>query len=276
MKLAAALLLSLLLVPCAHSAPGNPGGEPAGDSYVPSASAGYAPSQPLADKVTMPDEGFGVSVPGLVVMLFFLGLAAAVWQIGLPPAAVVLLALAVASGYWAFGGRRYYHLVGDEQGYSPVQPIAFSHKIHAGTLKISCMYCHYGAAKSDVAGVPPMNVCMNCHKEIRTMAGEDRPNPDIERLVSDFHTPDRDGKPSLQWVRIHRLPNFVHFTHRAHIANNIQCQECHGPVQTMDRVRQAAPLSMGWCLSCHRMTKGEAPAHWRKVGGPTDCIACHR
>jgi hypothetical protein len=80
---------------------------------------------------------------------------------------------------------------------------------------------------------------------------------------------------AVEWVRVHQLPDFVHFPHRVHVANNIQCQECHGPVETMPRMRQAASLSMGWCVSCHREAPGNAPTHWKRSGGPLDCAACH-
>ncbi|MBI5202086.1 MAG: cytochrome c3 family protein, partial [Elusimicrobia bacterium] len=79
----------------------------------------------------------------------------------------------------------------------------------------------------------------------------------------------------VEWVRVHKLPDYVHFPHRVHVADGIACQECHGPVQTMERMRQAGPLSMGWCVNCHRLGPAQAPSHWKRSGGPLDCAACH-
>ncbi len=231
--------------------------------------------EPLFMKVRMPDEGRGVSMPGLALLLLICGATAFAWQSGSRAGAGLLLVAVLATAYWTFGGRRYYQLLGSQQGYQPVQPIAYSHALHAGKLGISCFYCHSSAERSDSAGVPALNVCMNCHIAVRSRAGQKEPSPEIARLVAAWESRGKPSSKSIEWTRIHHLPAYVHFSHRAHIANNIQCQECHGPVQTMERMRQASSLSMGWCISCHREPPQSAPTHWRRALGPLDCAACH-
>ena len=234
------------------------------------------PEEPLALKLRMPDEGVGgFSVRGLGFFACFLLAALVASRFGTRRDTAVLVVFAAASAYWAFGGYRYHKILGDQQGYEPAQPVAFSHELHAGKLTISCLYCHSGAERSDVAGVPPVAVCMNCHVAVKARSGETVPSPDIARVIAAWETRASTAPVSLSWTRVHHLPDYVHFTHRAHIANNIQCQECHGPVQTMARLRQAAPLSMGWCIQCHRTPPSAAPSHWKRVGGPLDCAACH-
>ena len=127
------------------------------------------------------------------------------------------------------------------QGYSPEQPIPFSHKLHAGQFKMPCMYCHFGAEKSANAGVPPLNVCMNCHKVVKTES------PWIKQITQAYN----QGR-AIEWVRIHELPDHAHFVHSRHITAGVSCQTCHGPIQEMDRVYQFGALNMGWCMSCHR------------------------
>jgi hypothetical protein len=134
-----------------------------------------------------------------------------------------------------------------------VQPIPFSHKIHAGTNKIPCLYCHGPAERSRHATVPASNVCMNCHSVVAT----DKPN--IQALTKSV-----EARQSMPWVRVHRLPDHVYFPHKWHVAKGIACQECHGPVETMDVVKQVAPLKMGWCITCHRQN-----------GATQECSACH-
>ena len=228
-----------------------------------------------ASKVRLPEEGRGAWLPGIAITLFFLALAVTAWQFGFAIPAAILFALAAGAGYWSLGGRRYHRLLGDQQGFAPVQPIAYSHATHAGKLKIDCLYCHYGATRSDVAGVPPVSVCMNCHNAVRKVAGAAEPSVEIARLVAAWETRLSSAPKGIEWTRIHDLPDFVHFSHRVHVANDIRCQECHGPVQDMARVRQASSLSMGWCVNCHRQQKSVAPSHWKRTGGPLDCAACH-
>ena len=251
--------------------------------YLQAASAGPVgpaepepvPEEPLSRKLRLPDEETSVSVPGLAAVFLLLAAAAAAWQLGSPLAGGAVLILAAGTGYWSLGGRRHYHLLGNQQGYQPVQPIAFSHAKHAGQLGISCFYCHFAAEKSDVAGVPPVGVCMNCHGAVRQSAGSKDPSPEIAKLVAAWEARRTPGARSIEWLRVHQLPDYVHFSHRVHVNDNIQCQECHGPVETMSRMRQAAPLSMGWCVQCHREREGTAPTHWKRAGGPLDCAACH-
>jgi cytochrome c2 len=138
--------------------------------------------------------------------------------------------------------------VGVQQGYAPEQPIAFSHKIHAGQYEIDCKYCHTGATKGKNATIPSVNVCMNCHNQIKS--GTNTGDAEIGKIVQAFN----DNRP-IEWVRIHNLPDLAYFNHAQHVTvGNIECQTCHGPVQEMDVVRQHSLLTMGWCIDCHRKT----------------------
>ena len=166
-----------------------------------------------------------------------------------------------------------WRLPGNNQGYEPVQPIAFSHRLHAG------------AERSRYAGIPAMNVCMNCHEKITSsFAEQQRPQPkestELRKLYDALALDDVlapiDGKAPkpIAWQRVHRLPDFVYFDHRAHITSGVRCQHCHGPVETMDRVRQYETLAMGWCVNCHR----DATAHGvagKPVHASIDCVTCH-
>lgn len=154
-------------------------------------------------------------------------------------------------------------VAGSQQGYEPAQPLAFSHALHAGEYQIDCLYCHSGAERSRHAGIPAVSTCMNCHAEVKKDA------PDIQRLAAAV----AEGKP-LSWVKVHRFPDFAYFSHASHlVAGGQTCQTCHGPVETMVRVRQVATMTMGWCLGCHR----RAPrASGGKLAPPMDCVACHR
>jgi len=127
------------------------------------------------------------------------------------------------------------------QNYGPVQPIPFSHKIHAGQYKIPCLYCHHSAEYTYHAEVPGLETCMNCHSLVKT------DSPYIKQITEAY----KANRP-IQWVKVHVLPDFVHFNHRRHIAAGVQCQTCHGPVEEMSRVYQWAGLNMGWCINCHR------------------------
>ncbi len=174
--------------------------------------------------------------------------------------------LILASGYFAYG---WIMQIGVDQGYAPVQPIHFSHKIHAGDNQIDCNYCHSSARKSKTSGIPSLNVCMNCHKNISEYTGDE----DLENgYTKDFYTAeirklyeavgwDEDtqsytgnSKP-VKWVRIHNLPDFAYFNHSQHVTvAGIDCQKCHGAVKEMEILEQFAPLTMGWCINCHRET----------------------
>lgn len=142
--------------------------------------------------------------------------------------------------------------VGVQQGYAPEQPIAFSHKIHAGQYEIDCKYCHVGVTKGKNATIPSVNVCMNCHNQIKTgtLTGEG----EIAKIVRAYN----ENKP-IEWVRVHNLPDLAYFNHSQHVnVGNVQCETCHGPVQEMDVVRQHSLLTMGWCIDCHRTTEVNA------------------
>jgi mono/diheme cytochrome c family protein len=139
--------------------------------------------------------------------------------------------------------------IGIQQGYAPKQPIAFSHKIHAGQYEIDCKYCHVGVVKGKNATIPSVNICMNCHNQIKsgTLTGE----AEIGKILRAYN----ENKP-IEWVRVHNLPDLAYFNHSQHVVvGNIECQTCHGPIQEMDVVRQYSLLTMGWCLDCHRKTE---------------------
>ena len=151
---------------------------------------------------------------------------------------------------------------GTRQGYEPIQPIAYSHALHAGDKQIDCQYCHFGAEKSRHAGVPPASVCMNCHRQVL-------PNsPEIKKIAAAVES----GRP-IEWVKVHRLADFVAFNHARHVTAGVVCQTCHGPVETMARVRQVETMSMGWCLNCHRDPAALVPGG-ESLSPPTDCAAC--
>lgn len=138
--------------------------------------------------------------------------------------------------------------VGVQQGYAPKQPIAFSHKIHAGTYEIQCQYCHTGVTKGKSATIPSVNVCMNCHNQIKE--GALYGTAELSKIQSAY-----DNNTPIQWVRIHNLPDLAYFNHAQHVnVGGIECQTCHGPIQEMEVVRQHSLLTMGWCIDCHRKT----------------------
>jgi hypothetical protein len=158
--------------------------------------------------------------------------------------------------------------MGSQQGYEPAQPIAYSHALHAGEYQMNCLYCHSGAEKSRHAGVPSASVCMNCHAQITKVRGVD--SPEIKKLTTAV-----DAGTPIEWTRVHRLPDFAYFNHSRHVAADVACQTCHGPVQTMVRVMQVERMTMGWCLDCHRATQASPEAAAKKLNPPTDCAACH-
>lgn len=136
------------------------------------------------------------------------------------------------------------YVVGVQQGYAPKQPIAFSHKIHAGQYEIDCQYCHTGVEIGKSANIPSVNICMNCHSAIKV------DSPEIQKL----YAAQESGEP-IEWVRIHNLPDLAYFNHSQHVnVGQIECQTCHGEIQEMEVVKQHAPLTMGWCIDCHRNT----------------------
>ena len=176
-----------------------------------------------------------------------------------------ILFLLVAA-YFMFG---FFMQIGIDQGYAQVQPIHYSHKIHAGANKIDCKYCHSSARVSKKSGIPSLNVCMNCHKNISEYNGEeDLANgytkefytKEIAKLYDAVGWDDADQsytgeeKP-VKWIQIHNLPDFVYFNHSQHVnVAGVECQTCHGPVEEMEIMYQHSPLTMGWCIDCHRET----------------------
>ncbi len=179
---------------------------------------------------------------------------------------VTSIFLLLASGYFAYGWMMQ---IGIDQGYQPIQPIHYSHKIHAGDNQIDCKYCHSSARVSKHSGIPSLNICMNCHKSIGEVAAETATaeyskefyDGEIQKLYAAAGWNDAEqnysGTPSaVKWVRIHNLPDFVYFNHSQHVTvAGVECQTCHGPIEEMEIVYQSAPLTMGWCIDCHRETK---------------------
>jgi hypothetical protein len=180
-----------------------------------------------------------------------------------------------------------------DQGYAPDQPVPYSHALHAGQLGLDCRSCHTSVEHGAHANVPPTQTCMNCHSKILVTS------PKLEPVRQSYAT----GKP-IEWVKIHDLPDYAYFNHSAHITRGIGCVSCHGRIDTMEVVSQVKPLSMGWCVDCHRnpeknlrppseatnMTwappEGDTPearhafgkkfAQERGINPPTDCSTCHR
>ena len=188
----------------------------------------------------------------------------------------VLLLFGIAGYFFVNGAIG----LGRQQNYQPEQPIYYSHKVHAGTNQISCLYCHGGAQDSKQASIPSVNVCMNCHKAIKKYDGPDKLeredgtavdgtaeiqklyayagwNPDAKKYNDDKNGDGvPDGAKPIEWIKIHNLPDHVYFNHSQHIkVGKQQCQTCHGPIQDMPEVYQFAELSMGWCINCHRESK---------------------
>lgn len=178
---------------------------------------------------------------------------------------VVAIFLLLTAGYVGYG---YLMQVGVDQGYAPVQPIHYSHKIHAGDNQIDCNFCHSSARKSKTAGIPSLNVCMSCHKNISEVSPETATaeyskefyDGEIQKLYKavgwDMEKQEYTGKTEpVKWVRIHNLPDFAYFNHSQHVTvAGVDCQKCHGEIQEMEIVEQFAPLTMGWCIDCHRET----------------------
>ncbi len=190
---------------------------------------------------------------------------------------VAVLLLFGIGGYYTINGAIG---MGRMQNYQPEQPIFYSHKVHAGTNQISCLYCHGGAQDSKQASIPSVNTCMNCHKAISKYEGTDElvredgtkvdGTAEIEKLyayagwnsTTKSYNPDNnkdgipDGAKPIEWIKIHNLPDHVYFNHSQHVkVGKQQCQTCHGNIQEMPEVYQFSDLSMGWCINCHRNTK---------------------
>ncbi|MDO1513466.1 c-type cytochrome [Maribacter confluentis] len=198
---------------------------------------------------------------------------------------VTAILLLLGSAYFAYGWMMQ---VGVDQGYAPIQPIHYSHKIHAGDNKIECKYCHSSARVSKHSGIPSLNVCMNCHKSIYEYTGnpEGPSQEDLENgYTNEFYTGEikklykavgwdetnqkytGESQP-VEWVRIHNLPDFAYFNHSQHVSvAGVECQTCHGPVEEMEIMYQYSSLTMGWCIDCHRETnvKVEGNEYYEKI-----------
>jgi mono/diheme cytochrome c family protein len=174
--------------------------------------------------------------------------------------------------------------IGVEQNYAPVQPIPFSHKLHAGDNQIDCGYCHTGVYRGKNAGIPAVNICMNCHSGIKS--GPQHGTKAIAKVIEAWET-----KKPIKWVRIHNLPDLAYFNHSQHtVVGGVKCETCHGPIAEMEVVKQFSPLTMGWCINCHRETavNGKDNAYYDKlmaahngkkltveeIGG-LECSKCH-
>jgi hypothetical protein len=173
----------------------------------------------------------------MLVMKRLILIVILVLLVGVPAAALLIL----------------YNLPFDSHDPSPEQPIAFSHRLHAGEYSIDCRYCHRGVEISPVAGIPPMATCQSCHMYI----ANDR--PEIIRLMQYI-----ENKGPVEWVRVYNLPEHVYFNHAAHIRAGIDCSKCHDNVAAMDRIKRSVSLKMGWCLGCHRDNEASI-----------DCWTCH-
>lgn len=175
-----------------------------------------------------------------------------------------------------------------DAGYAPVQPVEYSHKLHAGDLGMDCRYCHSTVERSAYAAIPATEVCMNCHTRVKTESAL------LEPVRSSYAT----GEP-IPWVKVHVLPDFVYFNHQAHVTAGVSCVSCHGRVDQMIRVKQMEPLSMTWCLDCHRNPAanvrpvaqvtnlawqpdrdpaviGQELIEEKGIQPPTNCAGCHR
>lgn len=191
--------------------------------------------------------------------------------------------LGLVGFFWYYGSPQY-----TDVGYRPDQPILFSHKLHAGDLGIDCRYCHFQVEVSPVANIPPLSVCMNCHQVVK------KDSPNLTALFSAYKE-----ESSIEWVRVHRLPDFVRFDHSLHLRAGVSCFSCHGEIPRMEKVTQAQPLSMSWCLSCHHQPEQNLRPreeitnfYWQhppnnlfllpnpnregKVKPPVDCSSCHQ
>lgn len=191
---------------------------------------------------------------------------------------VTSIFLLLASAFFVYG---YLMQIGVDQDYAPVQPIHYSHRIHAGSNGIDCNYCHSSARVSKHSGIPSLNVCMNCHKNIAEVSdttataeySKDFYDKEIAKLYKAVGW-DKDNQKytgitqPVKWVRIHNLPSFVYFNHSQHVTvAGVACQTCHGPVETYEIQKQFAPLTMSWCIDCHRKTqvKMEGNEYYTKI-----------
>lgn len=210
----------------------------------------------------------------------------------------ILVLIGLTAGTYIYAKSLNLNLPGVNQGYAPEQPIAFSHRLHAGDLQIACLYCHSGAEKSRHAGIPSASTCMNCHKNVTAawekiqlaekMAQEhDTPlqvpvSPELKKLYAavGFDAETMNYRPQapqqpLVWIRVHNLPDFAYFDHSRHVNGGVACQQCHGPVETMEKVEQVADLTMGWCVNCHRDVNNGRIPELKGRHASISCAVCH-
>ncbi len=206
----------------------------------------------LAKNIDIQEETKGVPLWQAFVRNQFLVLVASIF-------------LLLASAYFVYG---YFMQLGIDQGYQPVQPIHYSHKIHAGENAIDCKFCHSSARVSKHSGIPSLNICMNCHKSIYEVAegtataeySKEFYDGEIKKLYAAVGWDETEQKYTgetqpVKWIRIHNLPDFAYFNHSQHVTvAGVECQTCHGPVEEMEIMYQFSPLTMGWCIDCHRKT----------------------
>ncbi|REL33140.1 cytochrome C [Rhodohalobacter sp. SW132] len=193
----------------------------------------------------------------------------------------IILLNAIVFGVWYFFSPEF-----TQVGYAPEQPVPFSHQVHAGQLGLDCQYCHTQVTESKYANIPATQTCMNCHNQIQT------DSDDLALVRDSWET----GDP-IEWVRVHMLPDYAYFNHAAHVNVGVGCESCHGRVDRMEIVYQAEPLSMGWCLDCHRepekhvrpveevttmgyqvedqLDVGRDLVAKQNIKAPTYCQACH-
>jgi menaquinone reductase, multiheme cytochrome c subunit len=197
-----------------------------------------------------------------------------------------VLALLVLGGAAAYAYFSYPDVI--DTGYTPVQPVPYSHKLHVGQIGMDCYYCHNTVYKAGYAAVPPTETCMNCHVRVKPQS------PRLELVRQSYKT----GKP-IEWIKVHKVPEYVYFNHQAHVSAGVSCVSCHGRVDQMVEVKQMQPLSMGWCLECHRnpapnirppelVTKldwvpdrdpaeiGRELVQAKGINPPQQCSGCHR
>ena len=197
-----------------------------------------------------------------------------------------MLGLGLVAGAGAYTYLSYPTVI--DTGYQPEQPVPYSHKLHAGELGLDCRYCHYTVFRAGYAAIPGTEVCMNCHSQVK------KTSPRLELLRRSWET----GDP-IPWLKIHKLPDYVYFNHRAHVTAGVSCVSCHGRIDQMIEVRQEKPLNMAWCLDCHRNPApnvrpvelvtnlawvpdgdpaeiGRAIVEQKKLHPPQNCSGCHR
>ncbi|MDD4889841.1 MAG: cytochrome c3 family protein [Phycisphaerae bacterium] len=161
-----------------------------------------------------------------------------------------------------------------EAGYEPAQPILYSHKLHAGDMKMQCLYCHSQADKTAQATTPPVSTCMNCHSQVQSKGPDGQVLPATQFVLDHWKS-----REPIRWNKVSDLADFVYFDHSRHVNSGLTCQECHGPIETMDRVRRQYGLKMSWCLACHRQAP-PAGSRAERLGwdqrAPINCSTCHR